>query len=93
MKSVSILGCGWTGQALAESLEAYSYKINCLLRDIKANEKAHMYACDTLIIAIPPRDNYIDVLEETLGKIAVTTQVILLSSISFYDVKPLVVEG
>ena len=92
-KRVSILGCGWTGKALAESLEAHSYKINCLSRDIKANEEAHMYACDTLVIAIPPRDNYIDVLEETLTKIDATTQVILLSSISFYDGKALVVEA
>ena len=92
-KRVSILGCGWTGKALAESLEAHSYKINCLSRDIKANVEAHMYACDTLVIAIPPRDNYINVLGETLTKIDVTTQVILLSSISFYDGKALVVEA
>ncbi len=92
-KRVSILGCGWTGKALAESLEAHSYKINCLSRDIKANVEAHMYACDTLVIAIPPRDNYINVLGETLTKIDMTTQVILLSSISFYDGKALVVEA
>jgi nucleoside-diphosphate-sugar epimerase len=91
--TVSILGCGWTGKALAKQLAADKYKIHCLSRDIEANDNAHMYTCDTLVIAIPPRGNYIDVLEETLTKIDVTTQVILLSSISFYDGKPLVVEA
>jgi len=46
-----------------------------------------------MVIAVPPRDNYLEVLGETLGKVEANTQVILLSSISFYDGKPLVIEG
>ena len=45
------------------------------------------------IIAIPPRENYLDVLEESLMHIEKNTQIILLSSISFYDGKALVVEA
>lgn len=93
IKTVSILGCGWTGKALKESLEEDAYNVHCLLRDVKSNDVVHMYNCDVLIIAIPPRENYLEVLEETLKKIDVSTQVIFLSSISFYDGKALVVEA
>lgn len=93
MKSVSILGCGWTGKALKDSLECQGYEVSCLSRDTKANEEAYMYECDTLVVAIPPRDNYLEVLEETLKKVNEKTQVIMLSSISFYDGKALVVEA
>jgi len=93
MKSVSILGCGWTGKALKERLALQGYEVFCLAKDIKANDEAQKYDCDTLIIAIPPRDNYMEVLEETLSKVDVKTQVILLSSISFYAGKSLVIEA
>lgn len=93
MKSVSILGCGWTGKALKESLILEGYEVFCLSRDSKANDKAQMYDCDIFVIAIPPRENYLEVLEETLKKVDAITQVILLSSISFYDGKALVVEA
>jgi len=93
VKTVSILGCGWTGKALKESLKLDAYNVHCLLRDMKSNDTAHMYDCDTLVIAIPPRENYLEVLEETLERIDAATLVIFLSSISFYDGKPLVVEA
>lgn len=93
MTSVSILGCGWTGKALKEHLDLHRYEVFCLSKDIKANDKAQKYDCDTLVIAIPPRDNYLEVLEETLSKVDLKTQVILLSSISFYDGKALVIEA
>lgn len=89
MKKVAILGCGWVGEALLQSLNANKYETICLLRDMEANN----YDCDTLVIAIPPRDNYLEVLTKTLEKINPNTQVILLSSISFYDGKPLVIEA
>lgn len=90
MKKVSILGCGWVGKALQVSLP---YDVHCLSRDSVANKKANLYRCDVLIIAIPPRDNYLEVLEQTLTCIEKNTQVILLSSISFYNGKALVVEA
>jgi len=92
MKTVSILGCGWVGKALKEVLSS-QHTVDCLSRDIEANSKAHLYDCDILLIAIPPRGNYLEVLSQTLEQIRSQTQVILLSSISFYDGKPLVVEA
>ena len=89
-KKVSILGCGWVGKALQDSLP---HAVHCLSRNITVNSKAQLYNCDVLIIAIPPRDNYLEVLEQTLSHISAQTQVILLSSISFYDGKTLVVEA
>ena len=90
IKKVSILGCGWVGKTLKTAL---SHDVYCLSRDIRANIEAQLYTCDVLVIAIPPRDNYLEVLEHTLSHISLQTQVILLSSISFYDGKSLVVEG
>jgi len=93
MTKVSILGCGWVGQALIDILNTNKYEDVCLSRDMEENSAQALYDCDVLVIAIPPRDNYLEVLRETLERIEATTQVILLSSISFYDGKPLVIEG
>jgi len=89
-KKVSILGCGWVGKALKTSLTC---DVHCLSRDMQINIEAKTYDCDVLVIAIPPRDNYLDILKQTLSYVGIQTQVILLSSISFYDGKPLVVEA
>jgi len=88
-KTICILGCGWVGKALEKSLNTNKYKTICLSKNISKNN----YNCDTLVIAIPPKENYLEVLEQTFSKIAEHTQVILLSSISYYDNKALVVEG
>jgi len=90
MKTISILGCGWVGKALQASLP---HNVHCLARNITANSKAELYDCDVLVIAIPPQGNYLEVLEQTLSLISEQIQVILLSSISFYDGKVLVVEA
>lgn len=92
MKRVSILGCGWLGKAVVQRLRA-EHQVTCLSRDIKVNEEAHMYDCDVFLIAIPPVDNYLEVLEESIKKLSSETQVILLSSISFYRGKVLVVQA
>jgi len=92
MKTISILGCGWVGNALAKCLEL-EHRVHCLSKDMDANDKANKYDCDTLVIAIAPRDNYLEVLTETLVRVDALTQVIFLSSISFYDGKSLVVEA
>jgi hypothetical protein len=91
-KTISILGCGWVGKALSEHLKPY-YTVHCLGKDISANARAKKYQCNVLVVGIPPRGNYVEVLEQTLSKIDCRTQVILLSSISFYDGKSSVVEG
>ena len=90
-KRVSILGCGWVGKALFNHLEA-DHIMQCLSKDIKTNDKENKYNCDVLVIAIPPREHYVEVLKETLVRVDALTQVILLSSISFYDGKTSVVE-
>jgi hypothetical protein len=91
-KTISILGCGWVGQALKKSLEL-THHIHCLSRDIEENNKLNKYACNILVIAIPPRENYLKVLTQSIEKIDASTQVIFLSSTSFYAKKELVVKG
>ena len=89
---ISILGCGWTGVALKDVLTT-QYNVSCLSRDIDKNIKEGLYNCECLVIAIPPRDNYLEILHKTLSLLQVSTQVILLSSISFYNKKYLVIEA
>ena len=59
MKKISILGCGWVGNALKELLKIKGYKVNCLSRDIDKNILQGFYTCDSLIISIPPSDKYL----------------------------------
>lgn len=92
MEKVSILGCGWTGKALYDELTS-TYEVNCMTKDIKENEIQRFYDVDVLVIAIPPKDNYLDVLKKTLQKVNKNTYIILLSSISFYKNKTLVIEA
>ena len=87
---ISILGCGWVGKRLKETLVG---DVSCLSRDIHDNVQQGYYACDMFIIAIPPRDDYLEVLEGSVTKLSEKTQVILLSSISFYDGKTSVIEA
>ncbi|HIP51222.1 MAG TPA: hypothetical protein EYG94_03955 [Campylobacterales bacterium] len=91
-KTISILGCGWVGQALKEKLEP-THTVHCLSRNMEENLKTKKYVCSTLLIAIPPRENYLEVLTQTIEKINPSTQVIFLSSTSFYAEKELVVQG
>ena len=96
-KKIAILGCGWVGNALKEMLESKGDEINCLSRDINMDTLVGFYACDTLIIAIPPSDEYLDVIEDAYFSVslneALDTQVIFLSSTSFYDDKKIIVEA
>jgi hypothetical protein len=92
-RSISILGCGWLGETLREQLDSEGYAVQCLGRDVGENRRRGYYHCDTLVIAIPPRENYLEVLGETLSCLDRATQVILLSSISCYDGKEMVVAG
>lgn len=87
---ISILGCGWIGKRLQETLLG---DVSCLSRDIQDNVQQGYYACDVFIIAIPPRGDYLEVLEASMVKLSEKTQVILLSSISFYDGKNSVIEA
>jgi len=82
-KKIAILGCGWVGTVLKESLEAQGHEVNCLCRDVNMDTLVGFYACDALIIAIPPSDEYLDVIEDAYFSVslneALDTQVIFLS--------------
>ena len=91
-RKISILGCGWIGKILYDELHP-NYEVNCLSKDLEENNKLNLYNVDILVIAIPPKNNYLEVLEQTLGNINRNTYVILLSSISFYKNKLLVVDA
>jgi len=93
IKTISILGCGWIGKALKKKLSTEGYSVYCLKRDIVENIQNEYYKVGVLVIAIPPKENYLEVLEQTLQNISLETQVIFLSSISFYDGKSIVVEA
>ncbi|HIQ46633.1 MAG TPA: hypothetical protein EYH57_03330 [Sulfurovum sp.] len=96
-KKIAILGCGWTGNALKEKLESEGHEVNCLSRDIGMDTLVGFYAADALVIAIPPSDEYLDVIEDALFSVSLNevldTQIILLSSISFYDNKQIIKEA
>ncbi len=96
-KKIAILGCGWVGNALKEKLESLGDEVNCLSRDINMDTLVGFYACDVLIISIPPSDEYLDVIEDAYFSLslneALDTQVIFLSSTSFYDDKKLIIEA
>ena len=95
-KKISILGCGWTGFALKELLESKGHSVHCLSRDIDLNILEQFYVADVLVIAIPPSaQDYLEVLDRTMSAFdeGHTTQIIFLSSISFYDGKASVVEA
>ena len=88
-KKIAILGCGWVGNALKEKMEEQGHEVNCLCRDINMDSLVGFYNCDALIIAVPPSDEYLDVIEDVYFSVslneAIKTQMILLSSLSFYD--------
>jgi len=91
-KIVSILGCGWVGKALKVSFSS-NFVLKCASRDVELNKLSNFYTCDVLVIAIPARDFYINVIKDVFLHIKKETKVILLSSISFYNKKSLVVEA
>jgi len=98
-QTISIFGCGWVGKALAqhlqpkhikasvqslESFETLQIQDKYLLN--KDNNYFHkdFYNSDVLIIAIPPRGEYLETLKQVLHYTAKKTQIILLSSSSVY---------
>ena len=96
-KKIAILGCGWVGSALKEKLESRGDEVNCLSRDVNMDTLVGFYACDALIIAVPPSEEYLDVIEDAYFSVslneALDTQMILLSSTSFYDGNKIIKEA
>jgi predicted DCC family thiol-disulfide oxidoreductase YuxK/nucleoside-diphosphate-sugar epimerase len=99
MKKVSIFGCGWVGKALLQELKA-THRVNCSVQRevsfnaLKAENKfllstnslfdENFYDADTMVIAIPPRGEYLQTLTTILSYVSSSTQLILLSSTSVY---------
>jgi len=90
--TVSILGCGWLGNALANTLRPH-HTVRCLGRDQTNDAKQGYYRCDTLVIGIPPRDGHLQSIQTALEQIAPDTQVIFLSSTSYYDNKSAIIKA
>jgi len=99
IKKVSIFGCGWVGKALAKKLTP-NYHVNCSVQShssfnsLKVKNKfllsyptlcdKKFYNVDVMLIAIPPRGEYLKTLTHLLSFVLPTTQFILLSSTSVY---------
>jgi len=96
-KKIALLGCGWLGNALKEKLEEEGHEVNCLSRDNGMDTLVGFYAADVLIIAIPPSDDYLETIEDAFYSLSlnemIETQIIFLSSLSFYDNKKNIVEA
>ncbi|WP_122892994.1 Rossmann-fold NAD(P)-binding domain-containing protein [Arcobacter peruensis] len=96
-KKIAILGCGWVGNALKTKMEEQGHEVNCLCRDINMDSLVGFYNCDALIIAVQPSDEYLDVIEDVYFSVslneAINTQMILLSSLSFYDNDKLIADA
>ncbi len=93
---LSILGCGWLGNAIKETFEAKDNTVYCLTHDIGMNHFCQMYDCSVFIFAIPPTSkDYLEVIEETIYCFDKEKMpfIIFISSISYYDNNPLVVEA
>jgi len=99
MKKISIFGCGWVGKALAKQLKP-NYQVNCSVQSsnsynaLKSKNKflltyptlfdEKFYNVEVMLIAIPPRGEYLETLTKLLSFVLPTTQVLLLSSTSVY---------
>ena len=90
---VAILGCGWVGGALKDSLEQERIEVWCIPKERCEDDRKRICTCRVLVIAIPPRGAYLATVEEVLASLRADAQVILLSSISFCDGKPMVQAG
>jgi len=100
-QTISILGCGWVGKALAKSLEEKYYvkasvqseksyanlemKEKYMLNKENAFFEASFYETDSLIISLPPREGYLENLQQIVKQVQSGTQLILLSSTSVYS--------
>jgi len=100
MKKVSIFGCGWVGKALLETLK-HEYEVNCSVKtqasyDALEGENRFLlsadnlydetfYNVDVMVVAIPPRGEYLETLTQLLSFLHSNTQLILLSSTSVYS--------
>ncbi len=99
MKQISIFGCGWVGKALLQELK-HDYEVNCLVQSQSSYDSLEgenrfllstnnlydekFYDADVMVVAIPPRGEYLETLTQLLSFLPSSTQLILLSSTSVY---------
>jgi len=93
MSRIGLIGCGWLGKPLAESLSK-EHQVQCFSRKeqdesgldyvLEPKEGHPFWTNEILIIAISTRDNYLKTLEEIAHKCAPSTSLILMSSTSVY---------
>ncbi len=112
--TISILGCGWFGQAFADALITQGITVKGsttsphklatlqnagitpyiidLASDVPVDGYASFFACDVLVVAIPPRtrqqqaENFVGQMERLIGLVQqhMVKQVILISATSVY---------
>lgn len=82
MHKISIVGCGWLGLPLSESLQK-SYEVKCFSRETTKDDSA-FWQTDTLIIAINTKDNYLNTLQKISTLTKTSANIILMSSTSVY---------
>lgn len=98
MPQLSILGCGWLGQAFVRRYGDI-YDINAAVRTLASYEKlvplackasilpenaTAFYDCEVMIISLSPRHDYEDAIKKVMANMSQDTQLIFLSSTSVY---------
>lgn len=81
-KCISIIGCGWLGEPLAQELSK-NYSVECFSRET-TKELSPFWKCNTIIIAIHTKDNYLATLKKIITLTSSTCNIILMSSTSVY---------
>ena len=82
MPTVSIIGCGWLGHPLSQSLKK-SYEVECFSKE-HTKDNSLFWQAKTLIIAINTKNNYISTLKKIIQLTPLDTNIILMSSTSVY---------
>jgi len=82
MKKISIIGCGWLGLPLSESLKK-EHEVECFSR-VDTKEDSPFWQADTLIISINTKDNYLNTLQSIAERAKPSAYIILMSSTSVY---------
>jgi hypothetical protein len=82
MPKVSIIGCGWLGLPLSQSLKK-SYEVECFSKE-NTKDNSLFWQAKTLIIAINTKNNYIKTIKKIIQLTPPNTNIILMSSTSVY---------
>ncbi|MDQ1263695.1 MAG: hypothetical protein QG559_696 [Campylobacterota bacterium] len=81
-KSVGIVGCGWLGKPLAETLKT-SFEVECFCRNT-TDDGSSFWQRDFIIISIHTKDNYLQSVQKINRLVPLTSTIILMSSTSVY---------